>query len=120
MNRTIFSLLLAFGLLSFAVPGAENARAQTSEAARENLYRPARVRPRIRVAPAYPYRFHHLSGAVQIRISRPGRGARLHIMACAGKPSERTGHRAEDALLVGAMMCTRMSHRVGAKLRPGG
>jgi hypothetical protein len=75
MNRTIFSLLLAFGLLSFAVPGAENARAQTSEAARENSYRPARVRPRIRVAPAYPYRFYSTTYPVPYKYEYPGPGA---------------------------------------------
>src|SRR5436305_14886826 len=75
MNRAILVLLLAFGLLPSGLIGVEIAFAQTSEAARENSYRPARVRPRIRVTPAYPYRLYSTTYPVPYKYEYPGPGA---------------------------------------------
>ena len=53
----------------------------------------------------YPYRtsLDRLSGSVHDRISRPRLRAAMHVMAGAGNSPERPGHRAADALLVGAV-----------------
>jgi len=73
MKRTILSLLAALGLIALGLAEAENALAQTSEAAREYSYR--RVRPRIHVTPAYPYRLYSTPYPVPYKYEYPGPGA---------------------------------------------
>jgi hypothetical protein len=75
MNRTTLSFLLAFGFIALGLADADNALAQTYESARENSYRPVRVRPRIRVAPAYPYRLYSTAYPVPYKYEYPGPGA---------------------------------------------
>jgi hypothetical protein len=73
MKRTILSLLAALGLIALELAEAEDALAQSSEAAREYSYR--RVRPRILVTPAYPYRLNSTPYPVPYKYEYPGPGA---------------------------------------------
>ena len=96
-----------------AMAATDDASAQTSapdRATNEALAaraqaQPRRVRPRIRVTPAYPYRLQSTDYPTPYAIEYPGpgRGAAMHVMAGAGIPPERPGHHAADALLVGAV-----------------
>jgi hypothetical protein len=100
MNRTIFWLLLAFGFIAAGFAGAENALAQTSDGAREYSYRPARVRPRIRVAPAYPYRLYSTTYPVPYKYEYPGPGA---VRECASWLGQE--YRASGPVITPRMRC---------------
>ena len=47
---------------------------------------------------------HALPGAVHIRVSRAWGGAPMHLLARIGKPAQRSGDHAANALLVGALI----------------
>ena len=98
MNRTILLLLLALGFIALGLAEAENALAQTSEAARENSYR--RVRPRIHVTPGYPYRLYSTPYPVPYKYEYPGPGA---VRECASWLGQE--YRASGPVITPRMRC---------------
>jgi len=83
MTRTITVIIAAVGVLGLAAtgaasaqttPGATGARSAPTELSAQSRPRVARVRTRIRVTPAYPYRLFPTTYPVPYKYEYPGPG----------------------------------------------
>jgi len=80
MERIVALFLLAVGAAPFALAGAQGATAQrltgaTNGKATDAFAQARRPRPRIRVAPYYPYRLYSTTYPVPYKYEYPGPGA---------------------------------------------
>ena len=91
-------IMLALGVAALALAGVDDALAQ-----RDDAYPPARrlrARPRIRVAPAYPYRLFSTTYPVPYEYEYPGPGA---VRQCHSWLAPE--HRASGPVIVPRMRC---------------